>query len=270
VEASDQVDVDLDPGDTGTITCDEVETEPSGNANFDLAAELDDALRPDPNEATSSGSSGTVEDGFEAVFSEFKKGVSEALSEGDHDAHYDLGIAYREMGLLDDAMGEFRSAMQSPALRIDSLHMLGLCALDRNEPRDAISHLEQVLVLPDASDEQKLAARFETGRAFEALGDAARAREAWEAVAAVDGSFCGVGERLARLGASAAAGAPLEAETDEYESFDDVIAEASVDSSDDTEASIVPEVDEADAAPEPPPKPQSPSRKKKKKKISFL
>jgi hypothetical protein len=126
-----------------------------------------------------------------------------------------------------------------------------------------------VLVLPDASDEQKLAARFETGRAFEALGDAARAREAWEAVAAVDGSFCGVGERLARLGASAAAGAPLEAETDEYESFDDVIAEASVDSSDDTEASIVPEVDEADTAPEPPPKPQSPSRKKKKK-ISFL
>jgi tetratricopeptide (TPR) repeat protein len=270
VEASDQVDVDLDPGDTGTITCDEVETEPSGNANFDLAAELGDALCPDPNEATSSGSSGTVEDGFEAVFSEFKKGVSEALSEGDHDAHYDLGIAYREMGLLDDAIGEFRSAMQSPALRIDSLHMLGLCALDRNEPRDAISHLEQVLVLPDASDEQKLAARFETGRAFEALGDAARAREAWEVVAAVDGSFCGVGERLARLGASTAAGAPLEAETDEYESFDDVIAEASVDSSDDTEASIVPEVDEADAAPEPPPKPQSPSRKKKKKKISFL
>ena len=270
-EASDWVDVDLDPGDTGTITCDDAATPSSGNANFDLAAELDDALRADPNEATASGSLGTMEDGFETVFSEFKKGVSETLSEGDHDAHYDLGIAYREMGLLEDAMGEFRSAMQSPALRIDSLHMLGLCALDRNEPSDAITHLEQALVLPDASDDQKLAARFETGRAFEALGDAARAREAWEAVAAVDGSFCDVGECLARLGASAAAGVPLEAKTDEYESFDDVIAEASMDSDDDTETNADPETDEADTGSEPSPKPQPPSRKKKKKKkISFL
>jgi tetratricopeptide (TPR) repeat protein len=241
-----------------------------GDADFDLAAELDGALRGDPNEATSSGLSGTVEDGFEAVFSEFKKGVSEALSEGDHDTHYDLGIAYREMGLLDDAMGEFRTAMQSPTLRIDSLHMLGLCALDRNEPSDAVTHLEQALALPDASDEQKLAARFEIGRAFEAPGDTAQAREAWEAVAAVDGSFCDVGERLAGLGAPGAAGAPLEAKTEEYESFDDVIEEANADPSDDTGANTVPDIDEADTGSEPSPEPASPSRKKKKKKISFL
>ncbi len=271
VEESDWVDLDLDldPGDTGTITSDSVEMPPSGDANFDLAAELDGALRADPNEATSSGSSGTLDDGFEAVFSAFKKGVSEALSEGDHDSHYDLGIAYREMGLLDDAMGEFRTAMQSPALRIDSLHMLGLCALDRNEPSDAVTHLEQVLALADASDEQKLAARFEIGRAFEALGDAARAREAWEAVAAVDGSFCDVGERLAGLGASAAAGAPLEVKAEEHESFDDLIEEANADVGDDNDANTVPKIAEADTGSEPSPKPRPPSRKKKKK-SSFL
>jgi tetratricopeptide (TPR) repeat protein len=269
VEASDGVDVDLEPGDTGTIICDDVEEQSSGDANFDLAAELDDALRADPNDATSSGASGTAEDGFEAVFSAFKKGVSETLTDGDHDARYDLGIAYREMGLLDDAIGEFRSAMQSPAHRIDSLHMLGLCAIDRNEPNDAITHFEQVLVLPDASDEQKLAARFETGRAFEALGDTARAREAWEAVADVDGSFCEVAECLARLDASAATGGALEEKIDEYESFDDVIAEANVDSSDDTDATAVSEIDEADTGSETSPEPQPRSRKKKKK-ISFL
>jgi hypothetical protein len=161
--------------------------------------------------------------------------------------------------------------MQSPALRIDSLHMLGLCALDRNEPSDAVTHLEQVLALADARDEQKLAARFEIGRAFEALGDAARAREAWEAVAAVDGRFCDVGEHLAGLGASAAGGAPLEAKTEEYESFDDLIEEANADFGDDSDANSVPKIAEADTGSEPSPKPRPPSRKKKKKKkISFL
>ena len=268
-EASDRVDLDIDPGDTGTITGDSLEIPPSGDSNFDLAAELDGALRADPNEATGSASSATVEDGFESVFSAFKKGVSEALSEGDHDSHYDLGIAYREMGLLDDAMGEFRTWMNSPALRIDSLHMLGLCALDRNEPSDAVTHLDQVLALADASDEQKLAARFEIGRAFEALGDAARAREAWEAVAAVDGRFCDVGERLAGLSASAAAGAPLEAKTEEYESFDDLIEEANADFGGDSDANSVPKIVEADTGSQPSPKPRPPGRKKKKK-ISFL
>jgi hypothetical protein len=91
-------------------------------------------------------------------------------------------------------------------------------------------------------------------------------------VAAIDGSFCDVGERLAGLGAPGAASAPLEAKTEEYESFDDVIEEANANPSDDTGANTVREIDEADTGSEPSPRPQSPSRKKKKKKkkISFL
>ncbi len=48
----------------------------------------------------------------EDVFSQFKKGVEETVKPEDSDTHYDLGIAYKEMGLLDDAVHEFETALR--------------------------------------------------------------------------------------------------------------------------------------------------------------
>ena len=72
----------------------------------------------------------TVEDGFESIFSDFKKGVSATLDAGDYDTRYDLGIAYREMGLFEDAIGEFKICLEAPGRRFDSLYLMGLCARD--------------------------------------------------------------------------------------------------------------------------------------------
>ena len=91
------------------------EGDPNGPA-FDLAAELSEALASPARARTA-----TEEDGFDAVFREFKRGVSQTLGEGDAETHFDLGIAYREMGLLDDAIGEFRYALGMPARRLDAL-----------------------------------------------------------------------------------------------------------------------------------------------------
>lgn len=239
--------------------------EAAPGSEFDLAAELTE----DANDSTGSGSSGTVDDGFSAVFSAFKKGVSEALSDGDHEAHYDLGIAYREMELWDDAMDEFRMAMQSPKLRVDSLHMLGVCSLDRGQPADAVAHLEQALAIPDANPGQQLAVRYELGRAFEGAGDRDRARAAWEAVAAADPNFCDVGEYLAKLddnGAKVTVAGP--SPESEYESFDDLISEANADfptSDPGASSPTVPDPGNGSSGASD----ASSGRKKKKKKISF-
>ncbi len=214
-EESDSVEVAPSP----PVAAEAAGSEPS----FDLAAELSDALDDAMPDAGSSG-----DDGFAAVFSEFKKGVSKALGEGDHEAHYDLGIAYREMGLLDDAVGEFRASMNSPARRIDSLHMLGLCTLEQQKPSAAVEYLEQALGASDLNEEQDIAIRFEVGRAFEQLGEVEKAREAWEAVVAVDPGFCEVEERLAELDEASKSGNTT-AETEELESFADLIDEANDD-----------------------------------------
>jgi pilus assembly protein FimV len=202
--------------------------EDAGAPAFDLAAELSEAL-VDGAPATRSGAS-TDADGFSSLFSEFKRGVSRTLGEGDVETHFDLGIAYREMGLLDDAIGEFHYALGSTARRLDALHMMGLCALDVGRAIDAIGHLEQALASPEVPAERETALRFDLGRAHEAQGDRDRALDAFHRVAELDAEFQDVGARiealLSALAAAQADTAEQSAEGEAYESFDDLVAEA--------------------------------------------
>jgi tetratricopeptide (TPR) repeat protein len=176
------------------------ETPAPNEPDFDLAAELSEALESDAGRAAATpGGVGELDDGFEAVFREFKKGVQRTVGEGDYDTHYDLGIAYREMGLLDDAVGEFQLAMGSPTRKVECLHMLGLCALDSKRAQDAVAHFEQALALPELPEAHALGIRFELGRAYEEVGEPARALGAFRAVMALDAGFQDVEERVSRL-----------------------------------------------------------------------
>jgi tetratricopeptide (TPR) repeat protein len=255
-----------------------------GEGDFDLAAALADAFDDD----TGSGSRSALpagDDSFAAVFQAFKKGVRETLSEGDHQAHYDLAIAYKEMGLYDDAIYELRTAMADPNRTAECLHLIGLCAIDSDQAPLAIEHLEQLLLLPNLAGDAALAGRFDLGRALEGVGDLDGARREWEAVAAVKPGFQNVRARLAGLGApkpddSAAAGfesfedviaGGAEQEPEEVivggETFDDLVAEANTR---ETEAEPVLEAEPVAEEPAPPPRDPKPAPPRRKKKISFL
>ncbi len=207
--------------------------EPDGDPfGFDLAAELSQSLDRDAGASSSridraAGRGNTSEDGFASVFAEFKKGVSAALSEGDYQAHYDLGIAYREMGLFSDAIGEFRLAMGDPERRIGCLHLLGMCAQDTGEPEQAIGHLKEALASSGLSNEMIFALKLDLGKSYEATGDIASARMAYEEVQALDPNFADVASRLAELQKSEESdpreGASVD--TDEYESFDEFLGD---------------------------------------------
>jgi len=196
------------------------------SGDFDLAAEL--AIGAD--EPVGRTLAGTEEEAFEQVFHAFKTGVERELGEGDHEARYDLGIAYKEMGLLEDAIAAFQLAMGAPGRRLACLHMMGLCALDLGRAADAVAHLEQALSLPDLPSDQRVPLRYDAGRAYAALGDVARARAAFEEVRAADPDFGDVEGELARLASAPAAAAANAAggRGETYESFDDLLAETPV------------------------------------------
>jgi tetratricopeptide (TPR) repeat protein len=243
----------------------ELEVEPAGEsdsegAGFDLAAELRDVIEDDEKSVSRDFAPlSTVDDGFESIFHDFKQGVAATLSEDDYETRYDLGIAYREMELYDDAIGEFRRCLQSPSRRLTSLHMMGLCALDLGRAADAVSHFEQVLSTPDLPQEQVGGLRFDLGRALEAEGDLARARCAYEAVLEADRNYPGLSERLRSLAAPAQGDAVVDLVNSEgFESFDDIITEAE---------SAIAMTERAEGPLEPEPMSKTKSRYKK---ISFV
>ena len=115
--------------------------------------------------------------------------------------HYDLGIAYKEMGLTEEAIGEFEVALQhgeGPRV-VDAYTMLGHCLLEKGDAEAAIGQFQSALAEPACGPEARKALSFEIGAALEAIGRVAEALEAYVAVQAQDPRFRDVGARVEKL-----------------------------------------------------------------------
>jgi len=167
--------------------------------DFDLAAELDD------DDDTSDGTIGTLVGvgslgkGFSDVFSAFKKGIQEHVAEGDADTHYDLAIAYKEMGLNEDAVRELETVLKTGSRSIEALSLLATCKLSLGQAEEAAAHLEDALVRAGDSDESSVSLRYDLAEALLAAGHEAEALEAFQKVAAADPEFRDVSERISRF-----------------------------------------------------------------------
>ena len=199
--------------------------EDEAGESFDLREALADVLVDDEDLSNGDSSSGvlsTVEDGFGSIFSEFKKGVSETLGDGDYETRYDLGIAYREMGLYEDAIGEFRVCLDSGARRFDSLYLMGICARELSRCDDAVNHFEQALALPEIPSERLSGVYFDLSLAQEGIGQMDRACDSVQKVLELDENFPGAKERLAELEAGGTTSPKLGEPGEGFESFDEL------------------------------------------------
>ena len=85
---------------------------------------------------------------FQKMLSQFREKVSENIDADDATAHYDLGTAFREMGLLDEAIGEFQQALRASVDHLPTYELLGQTFLDKNEPEAAVRSLTRALDAP--------------------------------------------------------------------------------------------------------------------------
>ncbi|MES1245188.1 MAG: tetratricopeptide repeat protein [Acidobacteriota bacterium] len=134
---------------------------------FDLAGELVEELSKE--EVFQDGVQ--AEQSLEEIVEGFKKGVAEHLSPTDYDTHFNLGIAYREMGLLDEAIGEFQLAAKDPRYLVISSSMLGLCFLDKGLPELSVKWYRRGMEAPNLAEEDHLGLMYDLGNAYMAMGD---------------------------------------------------------------------------------------------------
>lgn len=134
---------------------------------FDLAGELVEELSKE--DVFQDGVQ--QEQSLEEIVEGFKKGVAEHLSPTDYDTHYNLGIAYREMGLLDEAIGEFQLAAKDARHLVVCCSMLGLCFLDKGLPELSIKWYRRGMEAPNLSEEDRLGLMYDLGNAYMAMGD---------------------------------------------------------------------------------------------------
>lgn len=166
---------------------------------FDLAAELEEELSKEELLAAS-GPIGRDEPTLEEIVEGFKKGVAESLSSEDYDTHFNLGIAYREMGLLDEAIGEFQLAAKDPKYLIDCCSLLGGCFLEKGLPELAIKWYRKGLDVPDLPEEATLGLLYDIGNLYTVTGNAESARKTFVEVYGINSNYRDVVARLEELG----------------------------------------------------------------------
>lgn len=135
---------------------------------------------------------------FAEMLAQFRAKVAEAVTPEDYASHYDLGIAYQEMGLLEEAISEFQVAARSDSHRLKAHEMLGRCFLEKGEFKVAQKILLRALQTSD-EDEKLVAVYYDLGRVHEALGDPERAVEFYERALGVDIGFRDVASRIRSL-----------------------------------------------------------------------
>jgi tetratricopeptide (TPR) repeat protein len=136
---------------------------------------------------------------FAEMLERFKEGVAANVEEGDFQSHYDLGIAYREMGLLDEAIAEFQKALRSTDDRVKTYEALGQCFIEKQHYPIAITLLSRALTDGRNGDDTLIGVLYMLGSACEAVGRHAEARTYYERVYAVDIRFRDVNDRLAAV-----------------------------------------------------------------------
>lgn len=142
---------------------------------------------------------GDEEADFQDMLRKFKQGIAENVEEEDHQSHYDLGVAYKEMGLLDEAIAEFQKALRAPSNRVPTYEALGSCFIEKEQYAMAATILGRALNEKDVTDDQLVGVLYLLGRCAEERQQHEAALEYYQRVAVVDIQFRDVGERMSAV-----------------------------------------------------------------------
>ena len=141
----------------------------------------------------------------EDVLAEFKKGLEKVVGPHEVETHYDLGIAYKEMGLVDEAIREFEIARQAcinDKREIDCLSMIALLKQQKGEPLGAVEPLKQALGSQYVTPEIRRNLEYDLGVAWEKVGKPGKALFHYQIAASLDPNYRDVSQQVARLSAS--------------------------------------------------------------------
>jgi len=177
----------------------------SHDAFIDLATELtDDIFGTHSVMGDDAEPEGPLTDpGLDQIFKEFRKGVEKQLGTEDYDTRYNLGIAYKEMGLLDEAIAEFQLAAKDEVRGLECCSMLGLCFLEKGMPDIAVKWFTKGLELPGRREEEYHGLQYDLGQAHEAAGRPEQALELYKDIYKENARFRDVTDRVRELQAAA-------------------------------------------------------------------
>lgn len=128
-----------------------------------------------------------------------------AADDDDYETHYHLATAYKEMGLLENAIKEFQDAINmvlpddGTGRFFQCATLLGFCFMEKQMPNLALMWYRRAMETVNLNDDEKQALQYEIACAYQAGGEEDKARKYFEKVYVVDVDYRDVSDRLQKL-----------------------------------------------------------------------
>ncbi len=136
------------------------------------------------------------------IFEDFKKGVEAQEGKQDADTHYNLGVSYKEMGLLDDAIAEFILTPEGETKFVQSRYLLGLCYMEQGDYQGAITEINNALnysMTYRGNTEERIDMHYDLGLAYQGSGDVEAALAEFQEVCKADPAYRDAASKLQEL-----------------------------------------------------------------------
>ena len=130
----------------------------------DLLGELEEDFKEDIHESPEAE---IHDDDFSKVIKEFQRGIQRNIGEKDFETHFNLGIAYKEMGLRTEAIGEFQISVKGAARMVDSAVMLAQCYVEEGLIKLAVEQILQAVQIKQLNSDQIHSLKYELSNLYE-------------------------------------------------------------------------------------------------------
>jgi tetratricopeptide (TPR) repeat protein len=201
---------------------------PSAAPEFDVSASLGalDELEPPPESVAVESAPRAVQNvDVDQVFAKFKAGVRAQVTNADSATHYDLGVAYKEMGMVGDAINEFEAAARDPSRECMCFAMIGMIHLEQGALDKAAESYIKGLSATDKTVEQEMSLYYDLGNVYEMKGKNQDALYYFQKIARRDPGYRDIADRIQTLAPQleiAAPKAPAARAVNDDEEFDRV------------------------------------------------
>ncbi len=171
-------------------------TELPSEGFFDLGAELL-AAGPLPTKAFKEVSTLDKVYGVKEIFKELKE--NSGPSEADPYFNYNMGVAYWELGLCDEAIEQFEIAVKLSQKPFEALSMLGFCFKEKGMWEDSLRSFKEALGIEGIPQEKILHIKYILGLLYQERGRIEEALKLLQEIVAVDEGFWKAQDELVRL-----------------------------------------------------------------------
>ena len=135
---------------------------------------------------------------LEGLVADSQKGVKTVIGQEDTESHFNLGIAYKEMGQFDEAIAEFEQAKTDPVRYVDCVTLMTGCMVEKGSYQEAEEIFLSALA-DDISDDDRIIINFEMGLFYSDQGKSSEALDKFHFVLNLDPFYRDVGERVKKL-----------------------------------------------------------------------